>query len=76
MSPWRVIPKFDARAAAALADRHYSRRKVGAPQFMPPGQTLVLLDEDARGLRVVAPAPTKRDTRNERSRRVDLHNIP
>ncbi len=39
---WRVVPKGD-REACALADRHYSRRKVGAPQFMPPGQTLVLL---------------------------------
>lgn len=28
--------------AAELADRHYSRRKVGSPQFMPPGETLVL----------------------------------
>lgn len=36
--------KFDARAAA-LADRHYSRRKVGSPQFMPPGQTVVLVTE-------------------------------
>lgn len=26
-----------------LADRHYSRRTVGSPQFMPPGQTLVLM---------------------------------
>jgi hypothetical protein len=34
------------RAACALADRHYSRRKVGAPQIMPPGQTLVLLSAD------------------------------
>ena len=31
------------RDAVLLADRHYSRRKVGTPQFMPPGQTLVLL---------------------------------
>lgn len=29
--------------ACDLADRHYSRRKVGAPQMMPPGQTLVLV---------------------------------
>ncbi len=29
--------------ACELADRHYSRRKVGAPQMMPPGQTLVLV---------------------------------
>lgn len=25
-----------------LADRHYSRQKVGTPQFMPPGRTMVL----------------------------------
>jgi hypothetical protein len=25
-----------------MADRHYSRRTVGSPQFMPPGQTIVL----------------------------------
>lgn len=25
-----------------MADRHYSRRKVGSPQFMPPGQTIIL----------------------------------
>lgn len=39
---WQRVTKFD-RDACALADRHYSRRKVGAPQFMPPGQTIVLL---------------------------------
>lgn len=43
---WTVSTKGD-RAACALADRHYSRRKVGAPQFMPPGQTLVLLADGA-----------------------------
>jgi hypothetical protein len=36
-----VVTKFDPQGAA-LADRHYSRRTVGSPQFMPPGQTLVL----------------------------------
>lgn len=40
--PWRLVTKFDRRACL-LADRHYSRRKVGSPQFMPPGQTFVLL---------------------------------
>lgn len=45
MSTWTVVPKFDRRAVA-LADGHYSRRKPGSPQFMPPGQTLVLLTED------------------------------
>ena len=41
---WRRTTKFDPRAAA-LADRHYSRRTVGSPQFMPPGRTLVLVTE-------------------------------
>jgi hypothetical protein len=44
--PWRVVGKFTPEAAA-MADRHYSRRKVGSPQFMPPGETLVLLAEQA-----------------------------
>lgn len=38
---WERVTKFDPRCAA-LADRHYSRRKVGSPQFMPPGETIVL----------------------------------
>ena len=39
---WTQTGKRD-RGACALADRHYSRRKPGTPQFMPPGQTLVLV---------------------------------
>lgn len=46
---WEQVTKFDARAAQ-LADRHYSRRKVGSPQFMPPGQTVVLLTKDERAV--------------------------
>jgi len=38
---WSVSPRFDPEAAV-LADRHYSRRKVGSPQFVPPGRCLVL----------------------------------
>lgn len=38
---WQRVPKFH-REAALLADRHYSRRKVGSNQFMPPGETIVL----------------------------------
>jgi hypothetical protein len=45
MSPWLVVPKFHP-AGARLADGHYSRRTIGSPQFMPPGQTLVLLTPD------------------------------
>jgi hypothetical protein len=41
---WRRVTKFDPRACD-LADRHYSRRTPGSPQFMPPGQTIVLLTE-------------------------------
>ena len=41
MNLWTRVSKFD-RIGAALADRHYSRRTVGSPQFMPPGQTIVL----------------------------------
>jgi hypothetical protein len=37
-------------AGAALADRHYNRRKVGSPQFMPPGETLVLVSACARAV--------------------------
>jgi len=29
-----------------LADRHYNRRKIGAPQFVPPGQRFVLVTPD------------------------------
>lgn len=42
---WQRVTKFDPRAAS-LADRHYSRRKIGSPQFMPPGETVVLLTPD------------------------------
>lgn len=30
-----------------MADRHYNRRKVGSPQFAPPGRCLVLKRPDA-----------------------------
>jgi hypothetical protein len=46
---WIAVPKFDP-TACDLADRHYSRRKIGSPQFMPPGQTLVLLERDGKAV--------------------------
>lgn len=49
MEHFQRTTKFDPRAAA-LADNHYSRRTVGSPQFMPPGETLVLLTPDALAL--------------------------
>lgn len=38
--------RFDPRALP-LADRHYNRRKVGSPQFVPPGRCFALLTERA-----------------------------
>jgi hypothetical protein len=34
-------------AGARIADRHYSRQRVGSAQFVPPGRCLVLLRADA-----------------------------
>lgn len=52
-SPWRLSDRFDP-AALPLADRHYNRRKVGSPQFVPPGRCLVLLTADASALWVTS----------------------
>lgn len=49
MKHWTRTTKFDKRGAR-LADRHYSRRKVGSPQFMPPGQTIVLVGQRERAV--------------------------
>jgi hypothetical protein len=43
---WRLSHRFDV-AALPLADRHYNRRKVGSPQFVPPGRCCVLLTDGA-----------------------------
>lgn len=45
MRYWVRVKKSD-KVACALADRHYSRRKIGSPQFMPPGQTIVMVGFD------------------------------
>jgi hypothetical protein len=50
---WRLSHRFDPRALP-LADRHYNRRAVGSPQFVPPGRCLVLLTEDADALWVTS----------------------
>lgn len=39
---WQIRHRFD-KAAAALADRHYSRERVGSPQVGGPGFLLVLV---------------------------------
>ena len=39
---WRLSNRFDP-VACEIADRHYNRRKIGSPQFVPPGRNVVLL---------------------------------
>ena len=46
---WRKVVRCDVRARR-LADRHYSRQKIGAFDFMPPGHKLVMLTDDARAV--------------------------
>ena len=46
---WIVVSKGDIRARG-IADRHYSRQTIGAPQFTRPGNNLVLLLEDCSAL--------------------------
>lgn len=50
---WRRSHRFDS-AALPLADRHYNRRKVGSPQFVPPGRCLVFLTDCGRALWVTS----------------------
>lgn len=49
MMHWERSHRFDTRALP-LADRHYNRRKVGSPQFVPPGRCVVLLTPNADAL--------------------------
>lgn len=45
---WEMSHRADPRAVA-LADRHYSRQKIGSPQFVPPGRCLVLFADTPTG---------------------------
>ena len=44
---WQVTWRADP-VVRALADRHYSRKTIGATQFSPPGRLLVLRTADGR----------------------------
>lgn len=50
---WRLSDRADPWACA-LADRHYSRQKIGSPQFVPPGRCIVLKAEDVPALWVTS----------------------
>ena len=52
-SEWTLSNRFDP-AGAALADRHYNRRKIGSPQFVPPGRCVVMLAACGRALWVTS----------------------
>ena len=45
---WVRSHRFDT-PSRVIADRHYSRRKIGSPQFVPPGRCLVLRAETDTG---------------------------
>jgi len=45
---WRLSNRADP-LARELADRHYNRQKIGAPQFVPPGRCMVLYAHTATG---------------------------
>lgn len=42
IQPWELSHRADQRARV-IADNHYNRQKVGAPQFVPPGRCFVLV---------------------------------
>ena len=50
---WCASHRFDP-AGARLADRHYSRVKIGSPQFAPLGSCCVFLTDCGRGLWVTS----------------------
>lgn len=47
---WRISHRADAQVVP-IADRHYNRQKIGAPQFVPPGRCIVLKIGDVNQLR-------------------------
>jgi hypothetical protein len=46
---WFKSNRFDADVLP-LADRHYNRRKVGSPQFVPPGRCIVFKTRDLKAV--------------------------
>lgn len=50
---WALSNRGDP-LARPIADRHYNRQHIGAPQFVPPGRCVVLLAEDRSALWVTS----------------------
>ena len=53
MMHWHLSYRADPRGRP-LADRHYNRQSIGAPNFVPPGRCLVLLTKDSGALWVTS----------------------
>ena len=43
---WQLSDRFEP-ATRHIADRHYNRQKIGAPQFAPPGRCVILRTPEA-----------------------------
>ena len=50
---WAVSDRCDP-ASRVIADRHYNRQSIGAPNFVPPGRCLVLRTTDSSALWVTS----------------------
>ena len=50
---WKKSHRCD-RIARPIADRHYNRQSIGAPNFVPPGRCVVLLADDNSALWVTS----------------------
>jgi hypothetical protein len=50
---WHLSHRADP-LVVPLADRHYNRQKIGAPQFVPPGRCLVLFSDCMRAFWVTS----------------------
>lgn len=46
---WMLSHRFD-KPSRIIADRHYNRQKIGSPQFVAPGEPLVLIHLNGRAL--------------------------
>lgn len=58
MTYWKLVARNDVRGRL-LADSHYSRKKIGAVEFCPPGHNIVLLGMNNDALWVShRPSPT------------------
>lgn len=53
MTTWTLSWRADP-AGRVLADRHYNRQAIGAPQFVPPGRCVVLVADDEQALWVTS----------------------